>query len=989
MDPTSRKLEAIEALLARVLACAPEQRAVLLDQVCGTDPAYRQRMDRLLRLAESGEGFLDRTPLRDGAEVPAGAAPPGVARRVGAYRLVRKLGSGGSAEVWLAERDDGGFAQRAAVKLVRDADAATRARFAIECGILASLEHPGIARLYEADVDARGSAYLVIEYVEGEHLTAYARRHGLPLRERLELFLQVCDAVAYAHTRLVVHRDIKPANILVGADGRVKLLDFGIAKLLDQDGGRNTTQTLHLSPAYAAPEQLTGGHVGTSTDVHALGVTLFELLTGTLPWSVEGAPMTTALRRLAERPLPPPSRHAGAGGVAARALRGDLDAIVRRALRSDAAARYPDARALADDVRRHLAHEPVAARAGATGYHLRRFVRRHWLGLASAGAVFAAMAIALGGIAWQADKARAEARSSAAVQAFLVDLFRHSSSRQADPVKARATTARELLDIGVERIQHELDDAPAHKLALLRLFGDLYGEFALSAAQVPVRRTAVPLSRRVNGGDSRELAADLIALADVSPDDAEQQSSLAEAGAILDRLGDRDSVLRAKLLVTRASSHVTTDMASAANETAGAVAILERMPPSDDLAQALYLQGLVAGYSARMAQAVGPLQRAVDVALASDGAHNPMLSTYYRQLGEAQSYTSRHDAARASLEHAIAQARAFHDENDYDLVRAQTTMAATLLNADRPREALEAALQAKAAAPTADHGIEAMQLRTYALGMASRAAARAGDAASALADAEAAVALARDFDPTGAFLGISLQRLADAQVELGRDADAERALAEATDILTHAGRRPSEASAMLRIRIALDAGRVAGAREQFASLPALDGDALSSLAAALRRDLVEAELELAEGLTVRAITRAADVVARARASELAPFLRSTIADGAVLEARARLLRGDAARARPLLADALAARHALYLPTSPRIAEAALALAEAEFALGLGADARSHLDQAEAIAAQAGLAARWVAALQHMRRLATATATPHALAERAPPRAKPL
>ena len=965
----SRHLEAIEALLARALACAPEDRAALLDQACGTDAAYRQRVDRLLRLAESGDGFLDRTPLRDVADVQV-PAPPGTARRVGAYRLVRKLGSGGSAEVWLAERDDGGFAQRAAIKLVRGADEATRARFAIECGILASLEHPGIARLYEADVDARGSAYLVIEYVEGEHLTAYARRQALSLRQRLELFVQVCDAVAYAHTRLVVHRDIKPANILVGADGRAKLLDFGIARLLDHERGRDSTQTLHLSPAYAAPEQLTGGHIGTSTDVYALGVTLFELLTGTLPWPTEGAPMSAALRRLADQPLPAPSRASGEGGVAPRALRGDLDAIVRRALRSDAAARYPDARALADDLRRHLAHEPVAARAGASGYLVRRFIRRHWLGFASAAAVFAAMAIALGGIAWQARKARSEARSAAAVQAFMVDLFRHSSSRQADPVKARATTARELLDIGVERIQGELDDAPQNKLALLRLFGDLYGEFALSAEQLPVRHAAVALSRRQYGGDSRELAADLVALAEVSTDDDEKQAALAEAGAILDRLGDDDSELRAKLLVALAGSHLTTDMPSATHETAAAVAILERGPPSDALAQALYLQGLVAGYGARVAQAIEPLQRAVDVALAGDGARNPMLSTYWRQLGEAQSYQSRHAAARVSLEHAIAQARTFTDEHDYDLVRAQTTMAAVLLNADRPREALDAARQAKAAAPSGDRGIEALQLRTYALATASRAAARAGDTASALADAEAAVALARSFDPDGAFLGTSLQRLADAEVELGRDDAAERTLTEATDILTRVGRRPSELSAMLRIRIALDAGRVAGAREQFASLPPLDGDALASFAATLRRELVEAELEGLEQHADRAIARAADVGARARASELAAYLRSTIADAAMIEARARLLRGDAAGAQPLFAGALATRGELYLPTSPRIAEAALALAEAEFALGRDADARRHLGEAEAIGGgHIELAGRYGEPLRRVRSLA--------------------
>ncbi|HEU4663804.1 MAG TPA: serine/threonine-protein kinase [Dokdonella sp.] len=967
MEPATKDLGEIEALLARALACPPERRAALLEHACGGDAAFLLRMQRLLRLAESSDGFLEHAPLRGRVDPPADAPQHDAPRRVGAYRLVRKLGSGGSSEVWLAERDGGGFDQRAAVKLVRDADDATRARFAIECGILASLEHPGIARLYEADVDARGSAYLVIEYVEGEHLTAYARRHALSLRQRLDLFLQVCDAVAYAHTRLVVHRDIKPANILVRADGRAKLLDFGIAKLLDGERGRELTQTLQLSPAYAAPEQLTGEHVGTSTDVYALGVTLFELLTGSLPWSTDGAPLTAALRRLADRPLPAPSRQSGDGGVAPRALRGDLDAIVRRAMRSDAAARYPDARALADDVRRHLAHEAVEARAGASGYLARRFVRRHWLGLASATAVFAAMAIALGGIAWQARKARAEARSTAAVQGFMVDLFRRNSSRQADPLKARATTARELLDVGAARIQSELDDAPENKLALLRLFGDLYGEFALSAEQRPVRRAAVALSRRLHGADSRELASDLVALAEVAADDRERQAALAEARAILDRLGDADSELRGKLLTALAGSHLTTDMPRAAEEAAAAVTILGAHPATSGLAQAYFLRGLALGYGGHAADAVAPLQRAVDVALASEGAHCAMLSTYYRQLGEAQSYASRHAAAQASVDRAIEQAHAFKDENDYDLVRAQTTMAAVLLNADRPREALAFAREAKASAPTRDDGIEALHLRTYALATVSRAAARAGDAAAALVDAEAAVALARGFDPAGAFLGTSLQRLADAQVELGRDGDAERSLAEASDILVHAGRNPGEATAMLRIRIALDGGRVAGAREQFATLPPPGGDALATFATMVRRDLVEAEMDLQEGDAARAIGRAASARARAQASELAPYLRSTIADGAIIEARARLLQGDAAGAQPLLTDALASRRELYLPASPRVAEAALALAEAEFALGLGDAANAHVAQAAAIeGAHAELAARYAEPLRRLR-----------------------
>ena len=363
-------------IFERALAEPPAGRAAFLAEACGDRAVLRTRIERLLVLAQTSDGFLDRSPLSPplSADAPEDAYEAG--HRIGAYRLLRYLGAGGMAEVWLAERTEGGFQQRAAVKIIRDAQGSVSEHFATEREILASLVHPGIARLYDGGVGADGSAYMIMEYVEGEHLITYCNTRRAALNERLALFLQICDAVAYAHTHLVIHRDLKPANILVTAEGTVKLLDFGIAKVLDQEGAKEVTRTVHMSPAYAAPEQLAGGHVGTATDVHALGVILFELLTDTLPWSGDASSLTIAVKRLLGAKAPQPSRVATAKSpVPSRAIEGDLDAIVAMALRREPAARYPDARALADEIRRHLGHKPVQARIGARAYVMRRFLR--------------------------------------------------------------------------------------------------------------------------------------------------------------------------------------------------------------------------------------------------------------------------------------------------------------------------------------------------------------------------------------------------------------------------------------------------------------------------------------------------------------------------------------------------------------------------------------------------------------------------------------
>jgi eukaryotic-like serine/threonine-protein kinase len=404
----------INEWLDQALALPEQARGAFVARIAAGDEALAESLTRLLAHAARTDGFLDRSPLQrmqntsQETDSPALGMPvQGMA--VGAYRLVRKLGAGGMGEVWLAERALGGFRQQVAIKLMQTGAGMTSARFDVEREILAGLEHPSIARLYDGGVSDSGRPFMAMEYVEGSDLLTWCRERRANLQQRLAQFLPVCDAVAYAHAQLVVHLDIKPANILVNTADQIKLLDFGIAKLLSSDRIGDATRTAHLSPAYAAPEQLTGGRIGTAADVHALGATLYQLLTERLPWPVHDLPLGLAVERLLNQTPPLPSAVATTGGpVPVRALKGDLDAIIAKALRRDPAARYPDARALGEDLRRYLAHESVHARSGARTYVAMRFLRRNWLPVSAASLLITVIAAT----AIYSDHSRREARAA-------------------------------------------------------------------------------------------------------------------------------------------------------------------------------------------------------------------------------------------------------------------------------------------------------------------------------------------------------------------------------------------------------------------------------------------------------------------------------------------------------------------------------------------------------------------------------------------------
>ena len=424
--------------------------------------------------------------------------------------------------MYRAERADGEFVQVVALKLVRrgfDGDDTT-VRFRRERQILAQLDHPSIARLLDGGLHTDGRPYFAMELVEGEPITTYCDRRRLSIDARVRLFCRVCDAVQYAHGRLIVHRDLKPANIFVTATGDLKLLDFGIAKLLTDDDtveATNLTRTglRPLTPAYAAPEQLRGEPVSTATDVYTLGVILFELLTARRPFgSASSGFERTSLEAEPPRPsdvailrdhddAPSIDEIAHARGVTPRALAarlaGDLDAIVLKALRREPQRRYIGAGALAEDLDRFLEGRPVAARPEGRRYRAGKFVRRHRVGIAVAVSLVLSLVGGLAATAWQARAKTLEAQKAEAVKAFLISIF-----QGADPVQAagREITLRQVLDEGAERVQRDLAGQPAVQGELLTVLAGIYAELGVTERAAALTDQAIDIHERLHGADS-------------------------------------------------------------------------------------------------------------------------------------------------------------------------------------------------------------------------------------------------------------------------------------------------------------------------------------------------------------------------------------------------------------------------------------------------------------------------------------------------------
>ena len=491
----------VQALFEELVDLPPETQHLRLSKAA--QPASVITAVRDLLTASRGEGILDMVPpALDMDTVPASRSSLAPGQAVGGFTIERPIGRGGLGEVYLAHRAGADFDQRVALKLLR-VDAIERAEsFARERRLLARLDHPGIARLIDAGIAPDGRPYIAMDYVDGQPIDAWCAARDADLDARLHLFREVCDAVAYAHGNLVVHRDIKPSNLLIDAGGKPRLLDFGIGKLLGESMELPATTQAMLTPDYAAPEQLDGDEATVATDIYALGILLYELVSGRSPWRGGKASVPMVIRRVLYEDAELPSRAAGASGpVPARRIAGDLDAIILKAMRRDPAQRYRSVSELAEDIARHQQYLPVHAREGSTRYMVGRFLRRNRWGVAAVAAVLVALLVGAGGIAWQArqtaierDIAVAEARRSEAINRMLTVMMRDT----AEGASSENVTVKQMLDQTSTRLVASLDDGPRSAELIVTLF-DLYANLEDTAGADALIRKA--LARGIGRGD--------------------------------------------------------------------------------------------------------------------------------------------------------------------------------------------------------------------------------------------------------------------------------------------------------------------------------------------------------------------------------------------------------------------------------------------------------------------------------------------------------
>ncbi|MGN6789922.1 MAG: protein kinase domain-containing protein [Rhodanobacteraceae bacterium] len=476
-------------LFEQALPLPPDARARLLAERC-SDAAVRAELERMLAAdAEQGDwlaaGDAASAAQTIGETEPIEPLPAG--SRIGPFELLDVLGEGGSSTVFRAFRDVEGVRQFVAVKLLARGlyTAEARRRFHHEREALARLRHPGIARLIEGGIADNGLAYIALELIDGKPITQYAHAHALSERQRLTLFLRVCRAVESAHRALIVHRDLKPSNVLVTAEGEMKLLDFGIAKLLDDTEDATRTRHHALTPAYAAPEQFTPGAITTATDVYALGVLLRELLTGERD-APGGAASTSRTARAVSLQAPPPSKHA-------RKLRGDLANIVAKATAPEPERRYGSGGALAEDIERYLDYLPVRAHPPSHWYRTGRFVARHRGGVAITAILLLAILASLSIALWQAHVARQQAARANMVRDFIESLFAPIRYGVAAP---KQPSLDELLARGVAKLEHSPQLGSGERVDLLAMFSRLYENLGDIPKSRRLADQAVALSNR-------------------------------------------------------------------------------------------------------------------------------------------------------------------------------------------------------------------------------------------------------------------------------------------------------------------------------------------------------------------------------------------------------------------------------------------------------------------------------------------------------------
>ncbi|MEP7302510.1 MAG: serine/threonine-protein kinase [Caldimonas sp.] len=972
MSLDAAELKRLSSLLDLGLDVAPEQREAWLDALTGEDA----RLSPVLRRMLAGSAGADSTdPL---GRVPSftalGPASPGsagfaVGDRVGPYGLLRELGAGGMGEVWLAERSDGQLKRQVALKLplLGLRRSVLVQRFARERDILGGLAHPHIARLYDAGLDEDGQPYLALEYVEGEPITRYCQERRLGLRERIAVLRQVMDAVQYAHAHLVIHRDLKPGNVLVTAAGQAMLLDFGIAKLLqDEQTESGETELTRLGGraltlSYAGPEQVAGAPVSIATDIWALGVLMFELLTGERPFRGERRELEQAILHND----PPRLRDVPA----------DLATIALKALRKAPAERYPTVSAMADDLDRWLRGEPVLAQGDSRGYRLRKFVARHRLpvavGVSVALIVVAASVVSV----WQAMVAREqtriavnEARTAQAVQSFLEGIFKASSGDQADPVKARSRTALELLDEGAARIGRELENAPLARLRLLKTLSDMYRDMGQLDRRSTLLDERAALAAAVHGADSGAAVAALADAGFAAEEAARPErarSALTQAEAASGALRDPETRLAVDLAL--AAYHNARGEGAGLAAAQRAVDMLRRRPPSMDRLNALYLLGSMEFYSGHHEASAAAYREGIALAPRLEGGGASMLASLHAELADTEDRLGRPDEAIAQYRQALALSERNQGPTGRDTFVLQKRIGAYLTSHGRLRDALLSFAQARRILAAWPESADKARSLPNLLGEEARTTLAYGRPEAAIALLDAAIAASVDKAVPPGQMALHHMYRARARGQLGQSGQAAADFAAAEELVHRHG---------------IKAGRIVNALAQFRITDHLVGGRNAEAAAAWLRlregegadprglypvDIAafDAEIALVSGRATEAVAHARRAVA---------ILKSGPDERSPDEARVQHLLGTALLADGQLAAALpelqrnvALREALFDPeASPGLAAALVALGEAQRQSGRLAEARTLLARAEAIhAVHKSLARQYVEPLRRL------------------------
>ncbi|MEQ1922887.1 MAG: protein kinase, partial [Pyrinomonadaceae bacterium] len=472
-----QRWKTVKEMFLQALEIGVESRPAFLDKTCRGDAELRNEVESLLATHNDAADFIEQ-PAFDNSRVFSNGFDD-IEKHFKNYKIIREIGAGGMGAVFLAERDDGEFAQQVAIKIIRQAvaDREIIDRFRRERQILANLNHPNIAKLLDGGVSANGEPFLAMEYVEGELITQFAETNHLPLEQRLNLFLKVCDAVQYAHQNLIVHRDIKPSNVIVTKTGEPKLLDFGLAKLLGDEHDLEVTQTAFraLTPAYASPEQLANLPITTASDIYSLGVVFYELLAGRRPFRFENKSLDEIIRTITESEPPPPSTNRDVAATNP-GLKGDLDTIALMALRKEPERRYKSVEAFADDIRRYLQGLPISARPATYKYRAEKYFKRHKIGVLAAALILLSL---IGGIVvsvWQAQIARREKANAEKVNQFLAQMLNYSDPKTAvKKGENELITIKDVLDKAAKQIESEDFSAqPDVKSQLNYIIGNSY-----------------------------------------------------------------------------------------------------------------------------------------------------------------------------------------------------------------------------------------------------------------------------------------------------------------------------------------------------------------------------------------------------------------------------------------------------------------------------------------------------------------------------------